>query len=43
MKKELILVVGATGFVGSELVKILKADDYAVRGTTSKSKLDLPL
>ncbi len=40
MKKELILVVGATGFVGSELVKILKADDYAVRGTTSKSKLD---
>jgi uncharacterized protein YbjT (DUF2867 family) len=36
MEKELILVIGASGFVGSELVKILKADGYAVRGTTSK-------
>lgn len=34
--KELILVVGASGTVGSELVKQLKAQGYAVRATTSK-------
>lgn len=36
MKNEKCLVVGATGTVGSELVKILKAKGYSVRSTTSK-------
>lgn len=36
MKQDLILVVGATGTVGSELVKILKSSGQAVRTTTSK-------
>jgi uncharacterized protein YbjT (DUF2867 family) len=37
MKNDLILVVGANGTVGSELVKSLRADGYRVRATTSKS------
>lgn len=36
MKKDLILVVGASGTVGSEIVRQLKAEGYAVRATTSK-------
>lgn len=36
MKKDLILVVGANGTVGSELVKLLKAQGYRTRSTTSK-------
>ncbi len=37
MKQDLILVVGATGTVGSELVKLLKAAGHQVRGTNSKT------
>lgn len=37
MQKDLILVVGANGTVGSEIVKILKADGQRVRIATSKS------
>lgn len=40
MKNELILVVGSSGTVGTELVRILKADGYKVRGTTSKKSND---
>lgn len=36
MKQETILVVGASGTIGSELVHLLKAKGYQVRGTTSK-------
>ncbi|AZZ35509.1 nucleoside-diphosphate sugar epimerase [Bdellovibrio sp. qaytius] len=36
MKKDLILVVGASGTVGSEIVRQLKAQGYSVRATTSK-------
>lgn len=36
MKKDLILVFGASGVVGSELVKLLKASGHPVRVTTSK-------
>lgn len=36
MKKDLVLVVGASGTVGSEIVRQLKAEGYAVRATTSK-------
>lgn len=36
MKKETILVVGASGTVGSELVSLLKAEGHQVRTTTSK-------
>ena len=37
MAKELILIVGATGTVGSELMRSLKKNGYNVRGTTSKT------
>lgn len=37
MKQELILVVGATGQIGSELSKILKADGHKVREANSKT------
>jgi uncharacterized protein YbjT (DUF2867 family) len=37
MKKDLVLVIGATGSVGTELVKVLKKEGYDVRGTTSQS------
>jgi len=37
MKKDLILVVGASGTVGSETVRLLKEQGYRVRTTTSKS------
>lgn len=37
MKKDLILVIGASGTVGTELMKQLKQNGYAVRATTSKS------
>lgn len=36
MKNETILVVGASGTVGSEIVRLLKKDGYKVRATTSK-------
>lgn len=36
MKKDLILVVGASGVVGSELVRQLKAEGHPVRVTTGK-------
>jgi len=36
MAKDLVLVVGASGTVGSEVVKLLKNEGYRVRGTTSK-------
>lgn len=40
MQKELILVVGASGTIGTELVKLLKASGHAVRSTTSKEPKD---
>lgn len=36
MKKETVLVLGASGTVGSGLVKLLKADGYTVKCVTSK-------
>lgn len=36
MKNERILVIGASGTVGSELVKLLRRSGHAVRATTSK-------
>lgn len=36
MKTDLVLVVGGTGTVGSEVVRILKSEGYRVRATTSK-------
>ncbi len=36
MKKDLILVVGSNGTVGSEIIKNLKKQGYRSRGTTSK-------
>lgn len=36
MSKELILIVGASGQIGSEMVRLLKADGHQVRSTTSK-------
>lgn len=36
MKTDKILVVGASGTVGSEIVKLLQASGYAVRQTTSR-------
>lgn len=44
MKNDRILIVGASGTVGTELLKILKAQKYQTRATTSKpvsSKDDL--
>ena len=43
MKNDLILVVGASGTVGSEVVSLLKSTGYRVRTTTSKpvSNLDV--
>lgn len=37
MKKDLILVIGASGTVGSELVSQLKTNGYSIRATTSKA------
>lgn len=37
MKKDLILVIGSSGSVGSEIVRQLKAEGHAVRQTTSKT------
>ncbi len=36
MQKDLVLVVGASGTVGSEIVRLLKGDGYRVRATTSQ-------
>ena len=36
MKQETILVVGASGTIGSELVRLLKAEGHNVRETTSR-------
>ncbi len=40
MKKETILVVGASGTVGSELTRQLRSEGYKVRTTTSKAAKD---
>jgi uncharacterized protein YbjT (DUF2867 family) len=40
MKTEKILVLGSSGTVGSEVVRLLKAEGYSVRGTTSKKTND---
>lgn len=40
MKNDLILVVGSSGTVGSEVVQILKAQGHQVRSTTSKKTND---
>jgi uncharacterized protein YbjT (DUF2867 family) len=37
MKQDLVLVVGGTGLIGSELIKQLKAQGYRTRSTTSKA------
>jgi uncharacterized protein YbjT (DUF2867 family) len=37
MKQETILIVGASGTVGTELTKLLKAQGHTVRGTTSQT------
>ena len=37
MKKDLILVVGASGLVGGELIRLLKHQGYRTRATTSKA------
>src|SRR4051812_40754751 len=37
MKSQRILVIGATGTVGSELSRLLKAEGHEVRETTSKA------
>lgn len=37
MKHETILIVGASGTVGTELTQLLKAAGHTVRGTTSRS------
>jgi uncharacterized protein YbjT (DUF2867 family) len=42
MKKETILVVGASGLVGSKLSQLLKEDGYQVRETTSKKTVPMP-
>lgn len=36
MKQETVLVVGASGLVGSEIVRLLKGANYRIRATTSK-------
>jgi len=40
MIKETVLVVGASGMVGTELVKLLKAEGVNVRSATSKAESD---
>lgn len=40
MKKDLVLVVGASGTVGSELSRLLQEQGYLVRATTSKPVKD---
>jgi uncharacterized protein YbjT (DUF2867 family) len=40
MKQDLILVTGASGTVGTELTRLLKAEGHKVRTTTSKSPKD---
>ncbi len=40
MKKDLILVVGASGTVGTEVVRLLKAEGHPVRSTTSQKPKD---
>ncbi|MEZ4815304.1 MAG: sugar nucleotide-binding protein [Bdellovibrionota bacterium] len=37
MKNEKVLVIGANGTVGTELVKLLKAQGVEVKATTSKA------
>jgi len=38
MKKERILITGATGFVGSHLIKRLQKENYRVMGTSRKEE-----
>jgi len=40
MKQDLILVTGASGTVGTELTRLLKAEGHKVRTTTSKTPKD---
>ena len=41
MTKDLVLVVGASGTVGSEIIRLLKSEGFRVRATTSK-KVEQP-
>ncbi len=36
MKKDIVLVVGASGTVGTEMIRLLKEEGYEVRATTSQ-------
>lgn len=40
MKRQTILVVGASGTVGTELARILKSEGHIVRGTTSRTPVE---
>ncbi|WP_413289216.1 SDR family oxidoreductase [Bdellovibrio sp. HCB337] len=40
MKQDLILVTGASGTVGTELIRLLKAEGHKIRATTSKTPKD---
>lgn len=37
MSKDLVLIVGATGNIGTEVIRLLKSQGFRVRGTTSQS------
>lgn len=41
MKQDLILIIGASGTVGTELARILRAEGHQIRTTTSKTPKDI--